>query len=416
MRELVFVLCAVAVVLTGCGGGGDGADVPEDGAGATSGTVDTVGDLSITSRQVVSDRTLFVTGTLTIAAGGELVLERATLQFAPRVEDSGTFRMEGDARLTGVQSRIESGSGRQWNLEATGACAIMLDRCVVTGHSGLRLFGGSSLSVSGEGDVEELQVRDSARVSIRDGAGAYVVLFLGSGVRASLPAGALAAGEDMTREFDVPTSATTTGHVSLQAANVYGWQLDLEGDAHVAVEGGQALILALHLKDTVRTIDQSISPTTASGAVDFSSNGGPRFTWTSSRIDGVNLYAEGASDLAVTGAVHVNEPSIAGRSRITFGPQTLHAANLAVAAESSELRFDRVTLEEEEEVAPSFTAEDQGIIRIDGVAATPRTRVAAVGAGQVYITGGSGWTADKLEAVDVTGSGGVFVDGARVRP
>lgn len=417
MRVLLVLLLAGAIGCSGGGGEVEEADGAPDEGLAPGGPTEQVGDMKVVSRQVIANRTLVVGGKLTIASGGELVLENASLRFAPRVEDEDVVVIEGTGRLVATSSRLDSATGRQWNLVATGTSAVLLDRTVVTGHSGLRFFGSSTFSASGDADVEEVQVHDSATVSAFNGAGVYVVLFFGAGVRATLPAGALVSGPSLTRTIDIPTSLATTGRVVLQNATVDGWQLDLEGDAQLAIEGGDAIVLALHLEDTALTVTDAITgPQPTSGTLDFSASNGPRFAWTSTRIDSVNVYAEGACALTFTGATLVNEPSAGDLSRLVFGPSTAHAANLAIAYDSADVTFDHVRLIEEEEVAPSFTARDNAVLRLDGVAATPRTRATAEGGGQVRISGGSGWTADKLDAVDVTGSGGIFVDGARVKP
>ncbi len=392
-QSLGKVLGAACLLVWACGGSGDGG--AED-----------IDDLTITDEVVWEGETVVVTGTLTVADGGHLILDDATLRFEPDREDFDAFVLEGDGQLTATNSRIESGSGKQWNLNAWDTSRIELFDTVATGHSGIRAHQQASIEVSGA-DVEELQVHDDVQLLLRDGAAAYVVLFFSGDYETELTDGELAVGE-ATRSFDVATGPSTTGTVTLDDATVYGWQLDLEKGASLVVDGGREVVLAMHLTDVVAELEDDItSDEPTDGAADLSAGGGPSFVYTDTHVWSFNLYAEGACDLSFEGRVDVTEPNAADTSVVTFGPQTTLWANLAQTYGEATMIFDGVTLMEDSDSHPSFTAEDSSLIELVGVDATAGTRLHAIGGGQIQVTGGAGWDWEMVEELDIEGAGGV---------
>ncbi len=416
MQRPYATLVSIVVSITACPKAGDNQMQPNSGDGGSNAPL-TFGDLEVTNRQIWSQRTVTVTGTLTIKSGGELVLDHADLKFSPRIEDTDTFAMEGTAKLTATASKIESGSGRQWNLQASDSSQIFLDNTLATGHAGLRCFGNTQFTATGAGaNVEEVQLHDDVNVRIANGAESYVVLFFAGGTTAALTHGELTSGSALTREFDIPTSPNSTGHLKLENANVIGWQLDLSEESNLTIDHGENIVLALHLKDVKKTIPDDItSNTPRDGGMDFSATpGNPTFSYAMSAITSLNVYATGACDLKFTGKVDVTEPNANNQSRVEFdGPAITLAANLAQTGDQAQMIFNGVTLEESSGAAPSFTVDNSSTMQIINVAATANTRVAAVAGGVVQINGGSGWSPSMFEAIDTTGDGGVYLNGAR---
>lgn len=383
------------LLLLACGGGGGGARV--------------VGDLTLTAEERWEGETVVVTGTLTVGAGGHLVLDGATVRFEPDREDFDAFVLEGDGRLSASGSRLESGSGKQWNLEARDAARIDLVDTIATNHSGIRGHDQVWIHAAG-GDVEELQVHDEVQLELSDGASAYVVLFFSGDYQASLTDGELAVGH-ATRSFEVATGPGTSGSVSLDEAEVYGWQLDLEEGASLTVAGGREIVLAMHLRDVARVVTEDLTADApGDGGLDFSAEGGPAFAYSDTHVRSFNLYAEGACDLDFQGRVDVTEPNVADTSVVTFGAETSLWANLAQTYGDAVMTFAGVTLLEDDGSHPSFTAEDSSTIRIQGVDPTPGTRLHAIGGGRVEVTGGSGWSWDMVEELDLEGQGGVTIE------
>lgn len=376
------------------------------------------GAVTITTREVWRELECTIAETLTVEDGGELVLEDTVIRFAPEVEDTDAFVVRGHGRVQADHSRLESGSGLQWNLQAMDDAVIELAHTPATDHTGLRNYDRARFTASGA-DVEEVQVHDDATVRMDRGAAGYVVLFFTAGVDASYGAGDLVVGEGQRRTLAVPTGPSTSGTLELDDADIYGWQLDLENDSKIAITGGEEIVLALHLTDVVATVADDVTTNGPStGALDFFAQGGPGFTYTDSAIASFNLYAAGACDLSFTGHITVNEPNAEGTSKVAFGPDTTLFANLAQTYEQAEMIFDGVTLsvDGDDGSSPSFTADDSSIIRIRDVKAIPDTYASAVGGGRVLIDGGAGWQAQTLEAVDPEGEGGVYLDGVRVAP
>jgi hypothetical protein len=354
------------------------------------------------------DRTVELTGSLTVEPGGELLLERTTLDFAPRIEDTDTAIVRG--KLVARQSRLASKTGRQWNLQAFDGAVLDWEGTTATDHSGIRLFGKTRFVAKG-GDVEEVQLHDDAAITL-DGAAAYVVLFFVGDASAELVGDqALAVGPDLTRSYSLP-NGSGTGTLTLAGADVVGWQIDLEGSAEVRVADAGDVVLAIHVEDAV--FDQAgasiTSAAPADGAVDFGP-GRPRFVFESSVVSSLNLYAEGACALSFAGPLHVTEPSVGGTSKLGFGAAVTLEANLAMTFDQGEMTLDGTKLVDDAEggLYPSFTAADGSRIHLVGVDATAHARAATVGAGRIVIEGGSGWTADKLEEIDKEAGGGITV-------
>jgi hypothetical protein len=374
--------------------------------------------VTITTREVWRDLECTIHETLVVEGDGELVLDNTVVQFAPRVEDTDAFIVRGHGKVHADHSRFESGSGLQWNMQAYDDAEIELVDTPATDHSGLRNYDRVRFTARGA-DVEEVQVHDDAVVTMAGGVAGYMVLFFTGGISTSYGPGDLVTGEGQRRTLVVPTGPATSGTLALDDADIYGWQIDLEADSQIAIEGGEEIVLALHLTDVVATVDQDITTDgPSSGALDFAAQGGPGFTYTNSAIASFNVYAAGACDLSFTGKVAVTEPNAEGTSKIAFGPETILYANIAQTYEQAEMIFDGVTLsvDGDDGSSPSFSADDTSIIRITNVAAIADTYAAAVGGGRVLIDGGSGWTSQTLEAVDIEGEGGVYVDGERVAP
>jgi hypothetical protein len=376
------------------------------------------GAVTITTREVWHALECTIADTLTVENGGELVLEDTVIRFAPEVEDTDAFVVRGDGRVHADHSRLESGSGLQWNLQAYDDAVIELVHTPATDHSGLRNYDRAQF-IASSADVEEVQVHDDARVRMDRGAAGYMVLFFTGGVAATYGEGELVIGEGQRRTLAVPTGPSTAGTLELDDADIYGWQLDLENDSQIAIAGGEEIVLALHLTDVVATVADDVTTNGPSaGALDFFTQGGPGFTYTDSAIASFNLYAAGACDLSFTGNITVNEPNAEGTSKVAFGPDTTLFANLAQTYEQAEMSFTGVTLsvDGDDGSSPSFTADDTSIIRITDVKAIHDTYASAVGGGRVLIDGGSGWQEQTLEAVDPEGTGGVYLDGVRVAP
>lgn len=405
VRRQVAVLpvCALLVAAAACGGKGAPGQSP----------VRTYGDLIVQDAQTWSNQQVTVTGTLTIAATGSLTLDNTTLVFSPAIQDTQAFVIQGGSFVAKNNSLIKSGTGKQWNLEAHGACSVTFSGSRATNHSGLRMFDGCAF-LADASDVEEAQVRDSSSVTIQNGAQAYLVLFF-TGGPAAFKANEVTSGSALTRSFTFPTGPTTVGHVNLANANIVGFQLDLLHDAALDITNGTNIVLAMHLDNvgngaTAVTNGANItSASSLSGAVDFSASGNPKFTYHSSQISSFNVYLTGTSNVSFTGTVDVTEPEAAGSSILTFGQGATVHANLAMTRDSAQMILNGSVLADGVASFPSFTALDQSVIKLNAVNAPADTQVQSVGQGQVQITGGSGWSRTMFETLNPVPPGGIVL-------
>lgn len=397
-------VCALLVAVAAACGGASAPGQP---------LVRTSGDLIIQDAQTWSNQQVTMTGTLTIAAGGSLTLDNTTLLFSPAIQDTQAFVIQGGSFVARNNSLIKSGSGKQWNLEAHGACSVRFTGSKATNHSGLRMFDSCAF-VADSSDVEETQVRDSSSVTLQNGAQAYLVLFF-TGGPASFNNGEVTSGSGLTRSFTFPTGPGTTGHVNLANANVLGFQLDLLRDAALDITNGTNIVLAMHLDNvgngaTAVTNSSNItSGSSLSGAVDFSAYGNPKFTYHASQISSFNVYLTGTSNVSFTGTLDVTEPDAGGSSILTFGQGAKVYANLAMAHGTAQLIFNGSRLVDGAGSFPSFTALDQSVIKLNGVNPPADTQVQTVGQGQVQITGGSGWSRTMFETLNPVPPGGIVL-------
>lgn len=399
---------AIVVLALGCGGWrADGANEPIH--------TETYDDVTITTPTTWINQFVTITGTLTIVTGATLTLDRTTILFSPAVEDTDSFAIEGGSLIARNGSMLRTASGKQWNLQAHGACTVRFHGSQATNHSGLRMFDACAFSAD-HSDVEEVQIHDNATLDITNNSQVYPVLFFaGSGASTTLVKGELGTGPGVTRSFTFPTGAGTTGRVRISHSTVTGYQLDLLGDVAVTVSGATNVVLALHLRNVGNPATPVLyrAPITsdhiASGAVDFSAQGNPKFLFTNSRISSFNVYLTGMSNVSFAGPLTVNEPDAADGSILTFGPGVSVYANLAMAHDAAHMIFNGSTLLDGDASFPSFTAEGESLIRLNGVRALPDVRVYAVGEGQVHIIGGSGWSPAMFQVIDPQPPGGIFV-------
>jgi hypothetical protein len=366
--------------LSACGGGGDSAGNASYGNG-----------LTITSPTTWSGQTVSVAGTLTIASGGCLTLTNSTLLFNPAVEDTGSFVIQGNGCLNVVNSTLKSGNGKQWNLSVQDTGAVSFTRSsVATNHSGLRFYNFSTLA-SDNSNVEEVQVHDSASLTVQNNSSAYIVAFFTGSGSGNFATGQFSAGNGISRTLNIPTSDTTTGSVSISNSNISGFQLDLQRTFNLSIGNANGVVLSLHLNNyTNNNYTNSITSATA-GTADFSASGNPKFTWTNSQISSVNLYLTGTSNLVWNGTTTLNEVNTLDSSSLTLNSGVSLWADLAQSYNTSTMTLNAVTLLQDPSKHPSFTALDNSVIRINNTVATSQTTVYRVGFGQVVITGGSGW-------------------------
>lgn len=373
----------------------------------------TYGNLTISAPTAWSNVQVTITGTLTITNTGSLTLDRTSLIFSPAVEDTQSFLINGGTFVAKNASSIQSGTGKQWNLETTGACSVSFLGSSATNHSGMRMFDTCAFSADSSA-VEEVQIHDTATASINNLSSAYLVLFFtGGGTTVTIPSGQLVSGSGITRSFTFPTSATTSGTVNITNSTVSGFQLDLVNNVILNVTNGTSIVLAMHLNNvgnsgSLVTIAANItSNAAATGTLDFSSYAGPKFNYTTTQISSFNVYLTGTSNVSFTGIVNVTEPDVGDSGSLTFGAAASVNANLAMTHGSGIMTFNGSSLIEIGST-PSFTAQDTSRINLNFVNATAGSKAYAVGQGQVHISGGSGWNLSKFENIGVFGGGGVF--------
>lgn len=374
-------------LLSSCGGNGGGS------ASSATAQPNSYGNLTITSPVSWSGQTVTVTGTLAIGNGGCLTLTNSTLLFSPAVEDTGSFVIQGNGCLNVINSTLKSGSGKQWNLVVKDNGAVSFAQSsVATNHSGLRFFNSSAFTTD-QSNVEEVQVHDNASLTIRNASSAYVVAFFTGAGSANFGSGEFNAGNGITRNVAIPTGAATTGTIAISNSNISGFQLDLQDTFNLSIGGASSVVLALHLNNYVNNNFTSniTSSATTSGMADFSASTNPKFSWTSSQIQSVNLYLAGTSNLVWNGTTNMTEVNALDTASLTLNSGVSLWADLAQTYNNATLTLNSTTLLQSASVHPSFTAMDSSTININNVIAPSQTTVYRVGSGQVTISGGSGW-------------------------
>ena len=383
------------------------------GSSSPSSRAVTYKDVTISTPTVWTNLQVTVTGTLAITDSGSLTLDGTSLIFSAAVEDTGSFVITGGSFLAKNTSSIKSGTGKQWNLETSGACAVSFLGSSATNHSGMRMHETCSFTADSS-SVEEVQIHENATASINNSSNAYLVLFFtGSGTTVNMTSGQLVSGSGITRSFTFPTSATTTGKVNIANSTIGGFQLDLVNNIILNVTNGTGIVLAMHLNNVGSSGSQVTSNvnitsnSAASGSLDFSAYAGPKFNFTTTQISSFNVYLTGTSNVSFTGVVNVTEPDVGDSGNLTFGATASVNANLAMTHGSGVMTFNGSTLIETGST-PSFTAQDASRINLNSVNATAGSKAYAVGQGQVHISGGTGWDASKFENIGASGGGGVF--------
>ncbi len=385
----IITIMAATLFTVQCGSGGSG------GNGGT-----TMGDTTISADTTWENTDIHITGVLTVESGATLTMRNVRLYFNPDLEDTTTFVVTG-GKVSATDSLIQSESGKQWNLEATGASVLTFTRTPITNHSGLRAHDTTTLTADASA-VEEIQCHDNAKLYVRNGSGVYIVLFFDS-INEDLSGGELVSGDGITKDFTYKSSATGTGTISITDSDVWGYQLDLVGSTDLSITGGTGIVLALHLENTGSTLltksDSITSDTQTTGSIDFSSSSNPKFTWTTSQISYLNTYVSGTSNVTFSGINKVVECNVMDSATLTFESNTSLTADLAQSYDSSTLTLNGVTLISDDSV-PSFTAQGDSTINIKSVNAISGTVVYAAENGRVNITGGTGWNDSMFEESD----------------
>ena len=394
-------------LISGCGNGSGAAPA------VPSSSILTYNNLTISTPTVWSRLQVIVTGTLTITSTGTLTLDGTSLIFSPTVEDTQSFLITGGTFVAKNLSSIKSGTGKQWNLQTSGACVVSFSGSSATNHSGMRMFDTCGFT-SDSSAVEEVQIHDNATASINNLSSAYLVLFFtGGGTTVNMTSGQLVSGSGITRSFTFPTSATTSGTVNIANSTIFGFQLDLVNNVILNVTNGTSIVLAMHLNNVGSSVSQVTNATNitsssaATGVLDFSAYAGPKFNYTTTQISSFNVYLTGTSNVSFTGIVNVTEPDVGDIASLTFGVSASVNANLAMTHGSGVMTFNGSTLLESGST-PSFTAQDTSRINLNSVNATAGSKAYAVGQGQVHISAGVGWSPSKFENIGVFGGGGVF--------
>ena len=394
-------------LISGCGNGSGAAPA------VPSSSILTYNNLTISTPTVWSRLQVTITGTLTITSTGTLTLDGTSLIFSPTVEDTQSFLITGGTFVAKNLSSIKSGTGKQWNLQTSGACVVSFSGSSATNHSGMRMFDTCGFT-SDSSAVEEVQIHDNATASINNLSSAYLVLFFtGGGTTVNMTSGQLVSGSGITRSFTFPTSATTSGTVNIANSTIFGFQLDLVNNVILNVTNGTSIVLAMHLNNVGSSVSQVTNATNitsssaATGVLDFSAYAGPKFNYTTTQISSFNVYLTGTSNVSFTGIVNVTEPDVGDIASLTFGVSASVNANLAMTHGSGVMTFNGSTLLESGST-PSFTAQDTSRINLNSVNATAGSKAYAVGQGQVHISAGVGWSPSKFENIGVFGGGGVF--------
>lgn len=353
------------------------------------------------------DQDILIDGKLTVKSGATLTVTGSKVGFRVTKEDADSWVMSGTAAVVARSSSFRSADslGRQWNLEAHDKARVSFEKTTLSDHTGLRFHEQSALEATAS-NIQEIQLHDRARVRLAQRSIAYIVMFFDGDVKADLSKAALKAGESIyqTQNLKVVTGkdaqgAIETAVLDLNQSAVIGWQLDASDRASVTFARAEGIVLAPHLKGTFsRTITEGITGDARDGAFDFSKNGGPRFAYSESDIEMINLYLDGNVTLDFTGATIVNEANVGGNGKLTLGPKATLYADLGEAYEKGQMILNGTRLvADDPENNPSITADDEAIIRLIGVKVATPAHVFALDKGQVFIKGGGPWKGSVFE-------------------
>ena len=349
-----------------------------------------IGDTVINTDVVWRDVTVNLNGSITIQPGASLTMINVCMNVNPEIEDSNVFLVN-DGVISASESLIKSTSGKQWNMEAYGSSTLNFQNTDATSHTGIRAFGNTVMNVSGC-QLEEIQCHDNSVLNVSNGSGVYIVLFFVDAGSVALTGGELNSGDDITRDFEFSSGSGTKGKINIESSDVWGFQLDLEGNSDLEIKDGTDIVLAVHLADAgVKTISDNItSEIKQTGLMDFGSDN-PSLKYNSSQIRYINVYLSGiTSNVTFSGNVKVVEANVFDGAVLTFESGTTLLADLAQAYDTAVLNLNGVKLSADGS-RPSFTAEGDSVININAVSALSGTSVYSVENGKVIITGGSGW-------------------------
>lgn len=311
-------------------------------------------DLHIRGESRVVDSDLVVDGSIFIEQGGVLTLRNATLRMRLSYDEEHAIVLTENGKFI-VDNGIVDSEGGQYFIEVNGEGDAPASMEVhgaasrITNHSGIRPTGRARVTVTG-GDVEELQARDEAVVSVANAA-VYPVFFFD-------------AGDSLLTEVRTGTSITSTIQQSggwrfdLLNAAVEGYQIDMRSGAAVTLDGGEGIVLSIHtpgnLGSELRIVDGVTSDAAAAGAV---TNLGSSFVFTRSQIILLNVYTSG-TDRVLLRKVHVNEVNAADRSELVVGQkgaQTLLNCNLCQVYDQARFTVVAATMDASGNV-PSATS------------------------------------------------------------
>ncbi|MCG6552866.1 MAG: hypothetical protein L7F77_11095 [Candidatus Magnetominusculus sp. LBB02] len=364
---------------------------------------ETYNDVVITDTQLWQNRDITVTGTLKIQNGGSLTLRQSSLTFDANVDDIEVMQLTGNASITIDNSTIKNPESKYilFNLWDNSSMSYLNSSCST--NTSTRPHDLSRVTVDNT-VIGELFVLDNVSLSLKNGADAYIGVFVAGTstsyfTKGELSTGSFSSNVKVDRDFYVNTSDTSQAHLTAKDSNV-NFQLDIEDNATVYVADTQDLTFSMYFNNISKTLDSPVAQgTTSSGTLDFSKEGGSKFVYTNTKLLTFNVYIGGTSNIVINGNAEITEPQMSDNATLTLGQQVKLYSNMTETTGNSKFILNGTTL-----VKNSDNGTEHPIFKLMGNSRVQFNNVNAIDGTIVYImdnasaefNGGTGWLSSMI--------------------
>lgn len=370
------------------------------------------GDLIIdATTEEYKDTTLDVAGNVIIKNGGKLILDNCKLNIIGSYDEEFAVLISDTSSLETKNSTVIRGKDYQIGVSVRNSASISFTDTVVTNHLGIGAWD-SSMIVANDSNIEEIQVHDTAKVTLNGGEEIYPVFFFNDGQIGELRD--LKTDEPVTRTIEVSEG----WKLEFVGTVMNGYQIDVEDrGTEVTLVNCEGITASVHTPGDLDTAASLSNVTTGSTAKSGSYAGlGPEITYTDTVINLFNIYVGGNDSVIIDGGI-VNEANTMESAELTIRNCQMEY-NLLQAYDTSAITVENCSIEKEDDsYTPSVTASgDEGgngsIITISNSDCSGLI-AQAIESGKIYFVGVSNLNLDDL---DVQDKGQIFKDGTKIRP